>query len=82
MYRGSRRSKGNKYEFPLKLKGYGIVYPDFTLLDVKHRREIYWEHFGMMDNPEYAYKAVLKLETYMKNGFYPGKNLLLTFETY
>ena len=71
-----------KYECPLKLNGYGTVYPDFTLLNIRNRQEIYLEHFGMMDNPEYAQKAVLKLDTYMKNGIYPGKNLLLTFETY
>ena len=70
-----------RYEYPLKLKGYGTVYPDFTLLDVAKRREIYWEHFGMMDNPQYAQKAIQKLHTYEKNGIYPGKNLIVTFET-
>lgn len=70
-----------RYEFPVNLKGYGIVYPDFTLLNVKERKEIYFEHFGMMDNPEYCQKAIQKIETYAKNGFYIGKNLLVTFET-
>ena len=64
-----------------KRKGYGTVYPDFTLLNVRARTEIYLEHFGMMDNPEYAQKAIQKLETYSKNGIYIGKNLLVTFET-
>ena len=41
----------------------------------------YLEHFGMMDNPEYAHKAIQKLETYAQNGIYIGKNLLVTFET-
>ncbi len=31
-----------KYEKPLKLVGYGTVYPDFTFLSRKQRREIYW----------------------------------------
>lgn len=70
-----------RYECPVKVKGYGIVYPDFTLLNVHKRKEYYFEHFGMMDNPEYCQKAILKLEDYAKNGIYPGKNLLLTFET-
>ena len=33
-----------KYEKPLKLKGYGIIYPDFTFFSKKLRKEIYWEH--------------------------------------
>ena len=70
-----------RYEYPLNLKGYGIVYPDFTLLNVKERKEIFFEHFGMMDNPEYCQKAIQKLETYAKNGIHIGKNLLVTFET-
>lgn len=70
-----------RYEYPVTLKGYGTVYPDFTLLNIKTRNEIYLEHFGMMDNPEYAQKAIQKLETYAKNEIYIGKNLLVTFET-
>lgn len=35
----------------------------------------------MMDNSEYAQKAIQKLETFAKNGIYIGKNLLVTFET-
>ena len=70
-----------RYEHPVVLRGYGTVYPDFTLLNVRTRTEIYLEHFGMMDHPEYAQKAIQKLETYAKNGIYIGKNLLVTFET-
>lgn len=71
-----------RYEHPVALKGFGTVYPDFTLLNVRERTEIFLEHFGMMDNPEYAQKAIQKIETYAKNGFYIGKNLLVTFETF
>ncbi len=70
-----------KYEKPLNLSGYGIVYPDFTFLSRKLRREIYWEHEGMMDKPEYAIKAVKKLNSYQMNGILPGERLILTFET-
>ena len=31
-----------KYECPLTLKGGNPIYPDFTVLDVKKRRVIYW----------------------------------------
>jgi len=70
-----------RYECPVELKGYGTVYPDFTILDVKRRKEILWEHLGMMDDPVYAEQAVRKIQSYMANGFYPGDNLILTAET-
>ncbi len=70
-----------KYECPLKLKGYGTVYPDFTLLSKKSRKEVYWEHDGRMDNSQYAEKAVKKINSYIGNGILPGERLILTFET-
>ena len=70
-----------KYECPLFLKGFGIVYPDFTFLSRKEGKEIYWEHDGRMDDPEYARKAIRKIETYEKNGIFPGQRLILTFES-
>ncbi|MCF0127019.1 MAG: hypothetical protein HUJ70_00540 [Pseudobutyrivibrio sp.] len=69
-----------KYECPLRVKGYGIIYPDFTLLNAKTRQIYYWEHLGMMDSPEYVEKAVAKINTYQKSGIFPGKELLLSFE--
>ena len=69
------------YECPLYLKGYGIVYPDFTLLNKRTRKEYYLEHFGRMDDAEYSEKVVRKIETYQKNGIYPGEKLLMTYET-
>lgn len=68
-----------RYECPIQLKGWGIVYPDFTALNV--RKEIYWEHFGMMDDPEYAEKAIDKITRYAENGIIQGCNIILTFET-
>ena len=70
-----------QYERPLYLKGYGTVYPDFTYLSKKTRKEIYWEHEGMMDKPEYAKSAVKKIESYQRNGIHLGERLILTFET-
>ena len=70
-----------RYEYPVKIKGWGKVYPDFTVLNVKKRKEMYWEHFGMMDDPEYVEKAVQKIEMYQKNGIYPGEHLIITYET-
>ena len=70
-----------KYEMPLYLKGTGMVYPDFTFLSRRTRKEIYWEHDGRMDDPVYARSAVRKIQAYEENGIYPGENLILTFET-
>lgn len=42
-----------KYEYPLKLRKF-TAYPDFYCLNLRTRKEYYWEHFGMMDNVEYA----------------------------
>ena len=70
-----------RYEYPLVLSGVGTVRPDFTCLNVRTRREFIWEHFGMMDNIAYANKNISKINSYEQNGFYFGKNLLVTFET-
>ena len=69
------------YEKPLMLAGYGYVHPDFTVLNRKTRKEYYWEHFGMMDDAGYVEKAVQKIETYERNLFFTGEQLLLTYET-
>ena len=70
-----------RYECPVFLKGYGNVYPDFTVLNIKKRKEFYWEHMGMMDDPVYAEKAMKKIRTYEQNGYYAGLDLILTFES-
>ncbi|MBO6240954.1 MAG: hypothetical protein J6O61_09035 [Butyrivibrio sp.] len=70
-----------KYECPIVLKGYGVVYPDFTILSRKTGKEVYWEHDGKMDDPKYSEKAVRKINSYIYNGIIPGDRLMLTFET-
>ena len=70
-----------RYEYPLYLEGADTIYPDFMVLNVRLRKELYWEHFGIMDDAEYAEKAVRKIAKYYMNGFYPGENLILTYET-
>lgn len=68
-----------RYEPRLKLKAY-TVHPDFMCLNVRTRTEFVWEHFGMMDDPEYAMKNVRKLHAYQADGWFPGKNLIITME--
>ncbi|SFG35542.1 hypothetical protein SAMN04487761_11433 [Lachnospiraceae bacterium C7] len=70
-----------KYEKPLVLKGIGKIRPDFICLNSKTHQEYVWEHFGMMDNADYANKNVVKLHCYQQNGYYPGVNMIVSFET-
>ena len=70
-----------RYEAQLRLSRSTILHPDFTLLNVKERKEIYYEHFGMMDNPEYVESALNRIELYEKNGIFPGDRLLFSWET-
>lgn len=77
----NRKGIPYRYEYPIRLKGIGTVYPDFTVLNVKERKEMYWEHLGMMDEPDYAEKALRKIACYEQNGLWQGDKLILTYET-
>lgn len=70
-----------KYECPLQLAGNITVYPDFTILKMPERREVYLEHFGMLDDESYLENILCKISTYEKSGIYPGVNLFITYET-
>lgn len=70
-----------RYEYPIYLRGIGKIYPDFTVLHIRKRKELYWEHLGMMDKPDYAEKAINKIQMYEQNGIFPGEKLLITYET-
>lgn len=68
------------YEKPLYLNNV-TKYPDFTALNKRTRSVYYWEHLGMMDSPDYFQDAMGKLAMYSQNGIWPGKNLIITYET-
>ncbi len=73
-----------RYEYPILLEGYNGYfnsYPDFTILRMSDRQEIYLEHFGLMDDADYVNTVLRKLDTYERNGFYLGVNLFFTYET-
>ena len=70
-----------KFECPLRLKGHGIVYPDFTLLNVRTRIVYYLEIMGKMTETEYAEDNIKKMQAYHRNGIVQGKNLILLFDT-
>lgn len=66
------------YEKPLQI-GSATVHPDFTLLNIRERREMYWEHFGMMDDMEYRNNAFQKMRKYEST--FRRSSLIWTFET-
>lgn len=70
-----------RYEYPLVLAGNVRIHPDFTILKMPEREEVYLEHFGMMDDADYVDNAMYKLSTYEKNKIYLGVNLFITHET-
>lgn len=82
-----------RYEFPITLKRINpddirrdfsnsiTLYPDFLCLNTRTRTEFYWEHFGLMDDPDYSNNAAGKLRLYTENGILPGRNLIITMET-
>lgn len=70
-----------RYEYPASIKGWGTLYPDFTCLDIRTRKEIVWEHFGLMGDPDYTENAVQKIAHYAASGYVLGKNLIATFES-
>lgn len=70
-----------RYEYPIYIRGFGNVYPDFMVLDVKNRKEVLWEHFGMMNDVEYVEKALKKLEMYRKQDIFLGDGVIITCET-
>ncbi len=75
-------SKGIPFRYEEKIiLGNQILYPDFTIRHPKTGKLYYWEHFGMMDNPEYVNHACQKVKTYCDYGFIPSVHLLLTYET-
>lgn len=68
-----------RYEAPRQIGGKNF-HPDFTCLNIRTRQEFIWEHFGLMDNPEYVESTVWKIQFYRHHGYNLGENLILTFE--
>ena len=69
-----------RYECLLQRNGTSI-YPDFTIRHPKTGEVFYWEHFGMVDNPDYCKKMQSKLQFYISNGIIPTIQLITTYET-
>lgn len=56
-------------------------HPDFRVQNTRTGRLYYWEHFGLLDNPEYCKSCQEKLEIYAHYGYFPGENLIITSES-
>ena len=69
-----------RYECELVL-GETTVYPDFTILHPQTGQVYYWEHFGLLDNPNYAKNAMAKLQLYISNNIISSVQLITSYET-
>ena len=70
------------YEFTAGLSGGDYIFhPDFLVLNKRTRQQFFWEHCGKMDDPTYCAETQYRLDKYAQNGFFPGKNMILTYES-
>ena len=69
-----------RYEYPVRI-GRILFHPDFMILRMRDKKEVLWEHLGMIDNPEYSKDAVSRISEFNKGGYVLGDNLLISMET-
>ncbi len=69
------------YEPKLEIGNGKHLFPDFALLCIKTRKTFYWEHFGLVNDGEYASKSLKKLDIYEKSGLYVGRDILFSVES-
>jgi len=61
-----------RFEYPYQLDSYSpVIHPDFTVLNVRKRKEYIWEHMGKMDDEgyrDYALNRIIEktIEHYLK----------------
>lgn len=67
------------YEPELVLEG-RVKRPDFKVVDDDTGETWYWEHCGMMSDPEYRKRWEAKKKFYAKNGIVEGQNLIVTYD--
>ena len=70
-----------RYEFPVYHNGVIMAAPDFNCLNVRLRKEYYWEHLGKLGDEEYADRNVKKIEKYTLADDFDESRLILTMET-
>jgi len=75
----SSQNLNHIYEKPLLVDG-ETWYPDFSFLRESDGDVIIWEHFGMMNDPDYRNGALYKMDRYAGAGFLPFRNLVITYD--
>jgi len=70
---------GYEYETVLDFDG-RIKRPDFKITRPRDGRTIYWEHAGLMTEPEYMEKHQQTLKIYAQNDIVPWDNLIVTYD--
>lgn len=68
------------YEKELVLGDDGLKSPDFTIEDAGSGTVYYWEHCGMMNDPEYCRRWEKKRAVYEKHGIKENDNLIVTYD--
>ena len=69
-----------RYECQLILNDMEL-YPDFTIRHPQTGELFIWEHFGMLDKPDYQRNMLNKMHIYTSNNILPGIHLITTYET-
>lgn len=59
------------YEQPLRLPNGHVYYPDFTIADPARGVTFYWEHLGLLEDPEYRARWARKRAEYIDAGILP-----------
>jgi len=70
-----------RYEYPVTHDGVIFAAPDFNCLNVRLRKDYYWEHLGMMGKEDYTERNVSKIDKYVLADDFDIKSLILTMET-
>ncbi len=76
----------NSYHIPYKYEEELLLeertyYPDFTIRRPKDGKIFYWEHFGLVEDPEYARKMDRKIAEYRQSGISQWDNLIASYDT-
>ena len=68
-------------EFPVYSGGIIFAAPDFNCLNVRLRKEYYWEHLGKMGDESYADTNKDKMDKYALDPDFDETRLIITMET-
>ncbi|MBQ0165917.1 MAG: hypothetical protein KBT02_02260 [Treponema sp.] len=70
-----------RYEYPVVIaETKKQLRPDFFCLNVRTRQQFAWEHFGMMQKPDYQDKAFDKIQLYRMHKVMPDCEFICTQE--